>query len=289
MPCATVGLDHGPRLSSPRAGRRRSQKPTSPDCWVCASLPSCLAQHRPRRLRRSLFTVARRTLSMAGNVSETACRLARELDGHYMDQFTFAERATDWRGNNNIAESIFTQMSHEQEPVPVWVVCGAGTGGTSATIGRYIRYRQFATQLCVADPQGSVFHRHFADRQVRAVDLCGSVIEGIGRREVEPSFMPELIDRMIAVPDVASIAAARLASSLLGRPCGGSTGTSLWACLELIEEMRASGARGSIVTLLCDSGERYRSTLFNDDWLSQRGIDLSPARERLQTTFGCSA
>lgn len=224
-----------------------------------------------------------------GNVSETACRLARELDGHYMDQFTFAERATDWRGNNNIAESIFTQMSHEQEPVPVWVVCGAGTGGTSATIGRYIRYRQFATQLCVADPQGSVFHRHFADRQVRAVDLCGSVIEGIGRREVEPSFMPELIDRMIAVPDVASIAAARLASSLLGRPCGGSTGTSLWACLELIEEMRATGARGSIVTLLCDSGERYRSTLFNDDWLSQRGIDLSPARERLQTTFGCSA
>jgi len=53
-----------------------------------------------------------------------------------MDQFTYAERATDWRGNNNIAESIFEQLSLEQHPVPTWIVVGAGTGGTSATIGR---------------------------------------------------------------------------------------------------------------------------------------------------------
>ena len=51
--------------------------------------------------------------------------------GHYMDQFTYAERATDWRGNNNIAESIFAQLAHEPHPVPEWIVVGAGTGGTS--------------------------------------------------------------------------------------------------------------------------------------------------------------
>ena len=50
--------------------------------------------------------------------------------GHYMDQFTYAERATDWRGNNNIAESIFAQMASEPHPVPGWIVVGAGTGGT---------------------------------------------------------------------------------------------------------------------------------------------------------------
>lgn len=68
--------------------------------------------------------------------------LAKELNGYYMDQFTYAERATDWRGNNNIAESIFKQMSLEAYPVPKYVVVSAGTGGTSATIGRYIRYNQ---------------------------------------------------------------------------------------------------------------------------------------------------
>ena len=62
-------------------------------------------------------------------------RLAADCGGHFMDQFTYAERATDWRGNNNIAESIFSQMALEHHPIPAWVVVGAGTGGTSATIG----------------------------------------------------------------------------------------------------------------------------------------------------------
>ena len=48
-----------------------------------------------------------------------------------MDQFTYAERATDWRGNNNIAESIFGQLALEEHPFPRWIVVGAGTGGTS--------------------------------------------------------------------------------------------------------------------------------------------------------------
>ncbi|MBW8856756.1 MAG: pyridoxal-phosphate dependent enzyme, partial [Bradyrhizobium sp.] len=50
--------------------------------------------------------------------------LAARLGGHYMDQFTFAERATDWRGNNNIAESIFTQLQGEPRPLPDWIVMG---------------------------------------------------------------------------------------------------------------------------------------------------------------------
>ena len=79
-------------------------------------------------------------------------RLAAETGGHFMDQFTHAERATDWRGNNNIAESVFSQMAQERFPVPDWVVVGAGTGGTSATIGRYVRFRRLDTRVCVVDP-----------------------------------------------------------------------------------------------------------------------------------------
>src|SRR5699024_7033596 len=80
-------------------------------------------------------------------IYEEAGGLARETGGHYLDQFTNAERATDWRGNNNIAESICEQMSGEDHPIPRWVVVGAGTGGTSATIGRFIRYRRYDTKL----------------------------------------------------------------------------------------------------------------------------------------------
>ena len=58
---------------------------------------------------------------------EAASSLAAKLGGHYMDQFTYAERATDWRGNNNIAESMFAQMTRERCPEPTWIVCGIWT------------------------------------------------------------------------------------------------------------------------------------------------------------------
>ncbi|MCB5175674.1 PLP-dependent cysteine synthase family protein [Microvirga lenta] len=218
-----------------------------------------------------------------------SARLAEELGGHYMDQFTYAERATDWRGNNNIAESIFSQMAQEEHPIPAWIVIGAGTGGTSATLGRYIRYRRLPTRLCLADPEASVFHRHLADRSICTVACTPPVIEGIGRPRCEPSFVPELIDCAHAVPDAASLAAARVLSRRIGRSCGGSTGTNLWAVAHIVTEMVRNGEEGSVVTLLCDSGERYRSTHWDDAWLAQRGIDTGPAEAAMERFFETGA
>jgi cysteine synthase A len=220
-----------------------------------------------------------------GAVSTASRELAEETGGHFMDQFTFAERATDWRGNNNIAEAIFAQMRLEPAPVPRWIVCGAGTGGTSATIGRYLRYRRLPTRLCVVDPERSAYHRHFADPGVTTATGPGSCIEGIGRPRVEPSFVPGVVDRMIAVPDAASIAAMRVLSERLGRRCGGSTGTNLWGCAVLIQEMLAAGETGSVVSLLCDPGERYLGTCFDDGWLAARGVDTRPWREQIERFF----
>lgn len=203
-----------------------------------------------------------------------AARLAAECGGHYLDQFTNAERATDWRGNNNIAESIFDQMALETHPVPEWIVVGAGTGGTSATIGRYIRYRRYATRLAVVDPENSAFYGGYETRCADYATGMPSRIEGIGRPRVEPSFVPEVVDRMLEVPDAASVAAARHASVVLGRRVGGSTGTNLWGAFALIAEMIAEGRSGSVVTLLCDGGDRYAGTYYNDDWVAAQGLEL---------------
>ncbi|HEY4161409.1 MAG TPA: PLP-dependent cysteine synthase family protein [Dongiaceae bacterium] len=215
-----------------------------------------------------------------GAVYAESERLAREAGGHYLDQFTYAERATDWRGNNNIAEAMFQQMAREEHACPSWVVCGAGTGGTSATIGRFIRYRQFETRLCVVDPERSVFFDFYRGAECAAGS--GSRIEGIGRPRVEPSFIPDLIDRMIKVADVASFAAMRLLSELIGRRVGGSTGTNLMGALQLAAEMQAAGRSGSIVTLICDSGRRYEHSYFNDAWLAENGFDIAPWTRKLR-------
>ena len=200
-------------------------------------------------------------------------RVAQETGGHYLDQFTNAERATDWRGNNNIAESIFAQMREEKYPIPEWIVVGAGTGGTSATIGRYIRYRRHATGLCVVDPENSAFFPAYAEDRYDVVMPTSSRIEGIGRPRVEPSFLPGVVDRMVAVPDAASIAAARHVSAVLGRRVGPSTGTNLWGAFGLLAEMVAEGRSGSVVTLLADSGDRYADTYFSDEWVSAQGLE----------------
>ena len=82
------------------------------------------------------------------------------------------------------------------------------------------------------------------------------------------------------------IAGARRLSEVLGRPCGGSTGTNICGVFHLIQDMVRNGETGSIVTLLCDSGERYRSTLYDDGWLASHGFDISPMITQLKTVFG---
>jgi cysteine synthase len=203
----------------------------------------------------------------------------------HLGQFELAERATDWRGNNNIAESILGQLAQEAHPEPAWIVCGAGTGGTSATIGRYLRYRGLATQLCVAEPTGSAFVHGWRTRDRDARATQPTVIEGIGRGRVEPGFLFDIVDDVIEVPDAASIAAAWQLDALFGRRYGGSSGTNFVACLQLAARMRARNARGSIVSLLCDRGERYDQTLFDSEWLQRQGLDPAPWHTRLLDTF----
>ncbi|MEV8310133.1 PLP-dependent cysteine synthase family protein [Streptomyces flavidovirens] len=207
---------------------------------------------------------------------EESAALAARTGGHYMDQFTYAERATDWRGNNNIAESVYQQLRLERYPEPAWIVATAGTGGTSATIARYVHYMQYDTRICVPDPENSCFFDGWTRSDPGATSDCGSRIEGIGRPRMEPSFVPGAVDRMMKVPDAASVAAVRALDGAIGRKAGGSTGTGLWSALKIIAGMVAEGQKGSVVTLICDPGDRYLDKYYSDAWLAEQGLDIAP-------------
>ncbi len=222
-----------------------------------------------------------------GNVEETtedivkrAAEMATAAKGHFMDQFTNSERATDWRGNNNIAKTIFQQMSKERGPdglkikgglIPKWIVIGAGTGGTSATIGRYVRFKGFETRVCVVDPRGesALFDTWSEARgrnnpKTKVFKDAKSVIEGIGRPYSPVSFLPEVIDAMISVPNDASIGAMRYLHETGRHYHGASTGTNLFGASVVLQRMLKGPKedRGAVVTLLCDSGLRYKTTYY---------------------------
>jgi len=244
-----------------------------------AVMPACTAK---RKVEQITFYGGRcHFVQSACEIYEASETLARELGGHYMDQFTYAERATDWRGNNNIADSIFRQMRHEPHPVPSYIVMSAGTGGTSATLGRYLRYQGHDTKLLVVDPQNSVFMDYWHTRDNTLRSGVGSKIEGIGRPRVEPSFIPDVVDEMLRVPDAASVAAMQWLETQLGRKVGASTGTNMWGALQLAARMRDEGRQGAIVTLLCDSGERYLDTYYQPEWVAKNIGDLAPYQAAL--------
>ncbi|MCF6524384.1 PLP-dependent cysteine synthase family protein [Streptomyces sp. JJ36] len=222
-------------------------------------------------------------------VYEVSAALAAETGGHYMDQFTYAERATDWRGNNNIADSVYQQLRLERHPEPAWIVATAGTGGTSATVARYVRYMQFDTRVCVADPENSCFFDGWVHHDPGASCPGGSRIEGIGRPRMEPSFVPGALDRMMKVPDAASVAAVRTLERVSGRKAGGSTGTGLWSALKIVAEMVAAGRSGSVVTLICDPGDRYLDKYYSDAWLAGQGLDIAPYTATLEAFLATGA
>ncbi|TNF19761.1 MAG: PLP-dependent cysteine synthase family protein [Rhodobacteraceae bacterium] len=249
-----------------------------------AVVPKSTARSKIRQIE--FYGGQTRFVDTAPQMHDASVALAAEIDGHFMDQFTYAERATDWRGNNNIAESVFTQMEREPHPIPAHLVMSAGTGGTSATLGRYIRYKGYDTDLTVVDPENSVFYDSYMSGDRSLTADTSSRIEGIGRPRVEHSFQPAVIDHMIRVPDAASIATMHWLEKVIGRKAGPSTGTNLWGALIRAEDMVREGREGSIVTLLCDSGERYLDTHYNADWIRDCIGDCRKYAAELTRKFG---
>ncbi|SLN29243.1 Cysteine synthase [Roseovarius albus] len=245
-----------------------------------AVVPRSTAQSKIDKI--ALFGGKCHFVDSAPQMHDAATNLATDIGGYFMDQFLYAERATDWRGNNNIAESIFSQMASEPHPVPHTIVMSAGTGGTSATLGRFIRYKGHGTQLVVVDPEHSVFYDSYQSGDTTLTADCSSRIEGIGRPKVEKSFQPDIIDRMLKIPDAASVATIHWLERLIGRKAGPSTGTNLWGTLKIAQEMVERCQKGSIVSLMCDSGERYLDTYYNLDWVAEKFGDIQPYHETLK-------
>ncbi|MGC9671246.1 PLP-dependent cysteine synthase family protein [Planosporangium sp. 12N6] len=204
-------------------------------------------------------------------IYEEAARIAAENGGHYLDQFTWAERTVDWRGPG-LAEELFDQLADLDAGEPAWLVVGAGTGATSAALGRYLRYHGHATRLAVVDPENSAYFAGWATGAADYATGAPSRIEGIGRPRMEPGFRPELVDVVIPVPDAASVAGARTVRGVTGQPVGGSTGTNLWGALELVARMRRDGETGSIVTLIGDASPRHLRTYHDDRWAGEKGL-----------------
>ena len=139
-------------------------------------------------------------------------------------------------------------------------VAGIGTGGTICGIGRYLKSQNPDVQIVGADPEGSVYSGGSGRPYL---------VEGIGEDFWPTTYDPQLVDRVVMVSDADSFLTARRLAVDEGILAGGSTGTAVWAALQLAPELRRDDI---VVVLVPDSGRGYLSKLYNDEWMADHGF-----------------
>lgn len=154
-------------------------------------------------------------------------------------------------------------------------VAGVGTGGTITGTGRYLKEQNPRVMIVGADPEGSLL----SGDQVRPYK-----VEGIGEDFFPGTFAPDIIDRWVRVSDRDSFRTARRITREEGILVGGSTGTAMYAALEVAQEMDDDGV---IVVLFPDTGRSYLSKLYNDQWMQDNGfLERLPATLRISDLIG---
>jgi len=148
-----------------------------------------------------------------------------------------------------------------------YVVAGMGTGGTICGIARFLKEQDPRIRVVAVDPVGSVFYDHF--KTGRKVAPKKAFLEGLGDEEIigVPDFT--LIDDMLQVTDRDAFLTARELARTEAILAGGSSGAALWGVRTLAASLDGAAR---IVTIFPDSGTRYLSTIYSDDWMRRQGF-----------------
>jgi cystathionine beta-synthase len=193
---------------------------------------------------------------------DLAEKIACETRGaFYVNQFN--NPANPLAHERTTGPEIWEQCEHKIDAM----VCGVGSGGTITGLSRFFAKVSPATEMVLADPEGSVLAEY---TRTGKVGTAGSwLVEGIGE-----DFVPGIADlsrvkKAFSIPDAEAFAAVR---ALLKQECilaGSSTGTLLAAALRYCREQSKPK---TVVTLACDTGSKYLSKMFNDFWLADQGL-----------------
>lgn len=160
-------------------------------------------------------------------------------------------------------------------------VSAAGTGGTVTGVGRYLKERNPGVRIVAGDPVGSVL-AGFAKTGV-APEGEPYKVEGIGQDKIPGTLDMGVVDEWVSVDDRTAMSMARRLTREEGLFVGGSSGLIVHAALELAR--RIDDPDACVVAVLCDTGERYLSKVFNDEWMRENRL-LDPVRVTVTDMVG---
>jgi cystathionine beta-synthase len=151
-------------------------------------------------------------------------------------------------------------------------VAGAGTGGTISGAGKYLKEKNPGIRVIAGDPVGSLYTQYHRTRTLG--EGHPYKVEGIGGDKIPTTIWFDWIDEFRQVPDKTSLTMARRLAREEGILAGGSAGLNVWLALEIAREVDDPAAM--VVTILADTGERYLSKVFSDEWMQENQMLEAP-------------
>lgn len=242
-------------------------------------IPETQSQEKKDALRlfgAELVEVPALPYSNPDNYQHVGRRLAEALKKTEKNGVIFADQ---W---NNLDNSKAHYVSTGPE---IWdetggkvdgFVCAVGSGGTLAGVSRYLKEKNKAVTIAVADPRGAAMYHYFKDGEPKSTD-GGSITEGIGLGRVTDIVREMIVDKAYLIPDEEAVP---LVFDLLeheGLCVGGSSGINIAGAIRLARDL---GPGHTIVTVLADYGTRYQSKLFNPDFLRSKKLPVPAWLER---------
>jgi cysteine synthase len=219
-----------------------------------------------RALGAELVLVPAAPYANPGHFVHTSRRIAQETEGAvWANQFdNIANRKAHIVGT---AEEIWTQMEGRIDGF----ICAAGTGGTIAGVGMGLKSKDEAITIALADPHGAALYNYYEHGELKAEGT--SVAEGIGQGRITGNLEGAPIDIPFRISDEEGLEWVRRLLAEEGLCLGLSSGINVAGAVALGRKL---GPGKRIVTILCDTGFRYLSTLYNAQWLESKGLTVFP-------------
>jgi cystathionine beta-synthase len=194
---------------------------------------------------------------------DMAARLARENPGSfYVNQF--ANHANPAAHEASTGPEIWEQMERQVDAM----VCGVGTGGTITGLSRFFARVAPGVEMVLADPEGSVLEHYVRTGQLKK-EVGSWLVEGIGEDFVPPVCDLSRVKKAYSIPDAEAFHTCRELLQKEGVMAGTSSGTLIAAALRYCREQTRPKR---VVTLVCDSGNKYLSKVYNDFWMVDHGF-----------------
>ncbi|MCH2290475.1 MAG: cysteine synthase A [SAR324 cluster bacterium] len=179
----------------------------------------------------------------------------------------------------NQFDNVANRQAHYQTTGPeIWeqtegkvdaFICAVGTGGTLAGTGAFLKEKNPEIQIGLADPMGAALYAYYTEGELSS--WGDSITEGIGQGRITANLEDAVVDHPFQIPDEEALPVCFQLLQEEGLCLGGSSGINVAGAIRLAKEL---GPGKTIVTILCDSGTRYQSKLFNPQFLKKKGLPV---------------